>query len=1108
MATQGTLDRQLRDVRTFPQLVTYLRDSLDWPIDSDDFEDLVFDYEPSELGLDDATAAKVRSVKQLRPSAEGGIPPWGIFFVEFEPKRLPVVALRRILSAFALRRRPGPAQADRPSWQNDDMLFISAFGEGDHRHLTFAHFARRDEVGDLPVLHVLGWDAADTMLHVDHVHAVLRERLRWPVKASDIQLWREQWSSAFSLRHREVITTSRDLAIRMAQVAHSIRTNVNELLEIETDAGPMRSLKDAFKETLIHDLSDDDFADMYAQTITYGLLSARVTNPHVFKVENLTEVLPPTNPFLRDLLAAFLVVGGRKAQIDFDEVGINQVVDALKKANMEAVLRDFGDRNPEEDPVIHFYEVFLQQYDAQKRMQRGVFYTPRPVVSFIVRSVDELLRSEFGLQDGLADTGTWGEMADRFSELQIPDGVTPQMPFVQILDPATGTGTFLVEVIDVVYRTMMSKWEQEGLAPEAIRERWNQYVPAHLLSRLHGYELMMAPYAIAHLKIGLKLAETGYHFRATTRVRVFLANALEPPVAEFTAQIQSRVKALAHEALEVNDNKRSRRFTVVLGNPPYSRSSANISPYAENLVLPYKDLVREERNIQPLSDDYIKFIALGQRLVAQSRIGVFGMITNNTFLSGRIHRGMRQLLLEGNSHVRVVNLHGSQKVGFLGASGSGDQNVFDILQGVAITLMVRGLAGSGSREYSELVGSRSDKHTRLLAGSLGFASIAPVTPYYLLVPCASTGVEYRKWPCLTDIIRFQSVSGKPGDDDLLVSFDGGEVIPKLKRFSQDILSGDERMEELTEAGRNLARLCPMRFDQQRVIPYAYRPFDIRYSYHDPRIWTRPVERLAGCMDGFPVLLTTKIVKDGSFAHVFVTRLFPDVIFLSNTSSVNCYAFPRKPPHGDGGLQLGKATSTYHSKEVCPSAAGGIADEEALFYVYAILHSPGYRVRYLEPLRLDFPRIPVSGGAKLFAELAGRGRELVALHLMESEKLEEFITEYDGPRDPVVQRVGWSDGAVWLDAGAARKGQTAKRGTVGFRAVPAAVWAFRVGGYQVCEKWLKDRKGRTLSDDDIEHYQKIVVAISETIRLMKEIDEVIDEHGGWPGAFVTDKRGGA
>jgi predicted helicase len=353
---------------------------------------------------------------------------------------------------------------------------------------------------------------------------------------------------------------------------------------------------------------------MYAQTVAYGLLSARIADP-VAATNHRDRAMPVTNVFLKELMDTFLNGDSRQAvpgrcAIDFDELGIADVVKLLDSANMEAVVVDFGDRNPQEDPVIHFYELFLSEYDAEKRLQRGVFYTPRPVVSFIVRSVDQMLRTRFGLDCGLADTSTWAQVVARNPELTIPQGTSPDEPFVKVLDPATGTGTFLVEVIEVIHSTMIGKWTVAGRSESEVQELWNQYVSDDLLPRLYGYELLMAPYAIAHLKIGLKLHESGYDFRGGERVRVYLTNALEP-TQDFSDRLSFAVPALAHEAHSVNEVKTSTRFTVVVGNPPYSKASQNQNAWIELLMEDYKRTVRSaETQIQALSDDYAKFIRL------------------------------------------------------------------------------------------------------------------------------------------------------------------------------------------------------------------------------------------------------------------------------------------------------------------------------------------------------------------------------------------------------------------------------------------------------------------------------------------------------------------
>jgi hypothetical protein len=585
----------LAGIRAFPSLVRYLRDEMGWPIDGEDFEELTFEYTPQELGIDPKNAAKIEEIKRLRPLSANQ--PWGIFFIKFEPKRLPVVALRRILSQVVLRKRASANSAERTAWAADDLLFVSNYGEGEERKISFAHFSQPEGRQDLPTLKVLGWDAQDTPLHLDAVAEELTRKLAWPEDDENIDIWRSTWRSAFTLRHREVVTTSRALSIRLATLARGIRDRMKKALEIETELGPLTRLMKSFQEALVHDLDADGFADMYAQTIAYGLLSARIEDPEKKTADDFAAHMR-TSPFLRELMETFLHVGGRRGMaggpdIDFDELGVNEVVELLDDANMEAVVRDFGDRNPQEDPVIHFYVLFLKEYDAKQRIQRGVFYTPRPVVSYIVRSVDELLRTEFGLEDDLADTTTWGELARRHKNLNVPEGVDPRQAFVQILDPAVGTGTFLVEVIDLIHRRLMEKWRAQGHDEKKIEPLWNEYVPKHLLTRLHGYELLMAPYAIAHLKVGLKLYETGYRFGSDERARIYLTNALEP-THDFSERFEFVIPALAHEAQAVNEIKRRQKFTVVIGNPPYSGRSWNLTPELRRLVEPYR-FVRGQR---------------------------------------------------------------------------------------------------------------------------------------------------------------------------------------------------------------------------------------------------------------------------------------------------------------------------------------------------------------------------------------------------------------------------------------------------------------------------------------------------------------------------------
>jgi hypothetical protein len=343
------------------------------------------------------------------------------------------------------------------------------------------------------------------------------------------QAWHSQWNGAFRQRIGHVIRTANGLAETLAGFAGRIRDAARFLMAHESEKGPLTSLYKAFRAVLIHDLKPEDFADTYAQTITYGLLTAAVSRTEMSEgrhgtfvnADDIVEILPKTNPFLKEMLTTFLRLGGRRGGINFDELGIQDVVELLRgdETDLPAILRDFGNRTRSEDPVIHFYEHFLSAYNKKLKIQRGVFYTPQPVVSYIVRSVHQLLQTEFGLEDGLASTVTWGVMVQRHTQLKLPlltdepgekRSLNPDEPFVQILDPATGTATFLVEAIEVIHSTLKAKWNKQGLTEVQQRAAWNQYVPKHLLPRVYGYELMMAPYAIAHMKLPLKLKETGF----------------------------------------------------------------------------------------------------------------------------------------------------------------------------------------------------------------------------------------------------------------------------------------------------------------------------------------------------------------------------------------------------------------------------------------------------------------------------------------------------------------------------------------------------------------------------------------------------------------------
>ncbi|MDX5494545.1 MAG: hypothetical protein LPK86_13785, partial [Alphaproteobacteria bacterium] len=1064
----GVSATDLDRVTNFEQLVELLRDKLEWPIGEDyGFDDVVFEYEASELGLKKDEAARIREIHQLRPLATNQ--PWGIFFISMEDKAIPVTVLRRILRALVVKKRGAVQSADRRAWDKSDLIFATSFGKSGARELAFVHFSDGEATGDLPVMKVLGWNARDTVLKHEYVATMLRDKLSWPDDPDNAKAWRDDWASAFELRLNETIKTSKDLAVRLAELASDIRGRVNQLLKAEDETGPMRTMLTAFRKNLIHDLDEDGFADMFAQTIAYGLLAARISRPMGIIADNLADMVPPTNPFLKELFGNFLKIGGRdkRTGLDFDELGVRDVVDVLNAANMEAVLRDFGDRNPKKDPVIHFYEDFLHEYDRAQKVDAGIFYTPPAVVGFIVRGVDEMLRTEFRLPLGLADTSTWAEVAARNDCITIPPHVKPDAPFVQILDPATGTGTFLVEVINLIHKRMEQQWREQGKSAAEIKVAWNAYVPKHLLPRLTAFELKMAAYAIAHMKIGLKLSETGYNFGSDERLHVLLTNSLQPP-RELDLEERMRLEAMAHEAERANIAKQKTSFTVVIGNPPYKGHSMNPSKIKGKLTFAGEIIQRffqvrgeplGEKNPKWLNNDYVKFFALAMRYVERSGAGVVGYITSNSWLDSPTFRGVRTEVIDNFPLVRLVDLHGNINKRETAPDGTRDEGIFAIEEGTSITIAGK-LNAKPHIAQVDLLGRLGEgegdggKLDWLDQNNLNNVNneLHPLAPIFRLTPMATTqaGVnllqeEFYNHYSLPDIQPTNSAGIVTANDELCIQFTEQEMEETIRQFLSIDLSPllNERNNrggaktwklevsanpvEVQLKKKSEARDWQAEYAQndlkslknwsQHIAGIGYRPFDSRYTLYTGR------SRGFQCMPRGEVMANMVEVQNiaistvrgteiaGSWEHVFV---FSDLIQHHSVSlkEVN-YLFPLwlKPAAGEfnyrpnidraRALGFGKVVGLAYEdgiprgeqKSLGPNFRRPMAEQLDLHdaswdgrgdlvktfgprdlfdYIYAVLYSPGYRSRYAEFLKSDFPRIPTPRDCATFADLVPLG----------------------------------------------------------------------------------------------------------------------------------------
>ncbi|WP_421773813.1 type ISP restriction/modification enzyme [Gracilimonas sp.] len=900
----------------------------------------------------------------------------------------------------------------------------------------------------------------------------------------------------------------------------------------ETANNTLREQLTAFQNVLIHDISAKEFADIYAQTIAYGMFAARLHDPTLdtFDRHEAAALIPKTNPFLRKL---FQYIAG----YDLDD-RIVWVVDGLadifRATDVDGLLKNFGKATQQQDPIIHFYETFLAEYDPKLRKSRGVWYTPEPVVNFIVRAVDDILKDEFDLKDGLADTTkTKVKVKVPTHDKRHKGGMVEEereVHKVQILDPAAGTGTFLAEVIKQIH----SKFEgQQGI--------WATYVEEHLIPRLNGFEILMASYAMAHLKLDLLLRETGVEPSGSERFRVYLTNSLEEHHPDTGTLFAGW---LSEEANEANHIKRDTPVMVVLGNPPYSVSSTNKGDWIMGLIDDYKQNL-DEKTINSLSDDYVKFLRYGQHFIDKNGEGVLAFITNNSFLDGLIHREMRRLFLESFDKVYLIDLHGDSKKKESTPTGERDENVFDIMQGVSISLFIKNRNTKGCDVFhSDLFGSRQNKYDLLSKNtikSFEWNNLKCEAPYYFFTKKDfSLRQEYESFFSLNGAFKNHISGIETKRDDLFTDENINELegrIVKLLSKEYDESFVKEFNVKNSSGYDLLGRIDEADFSESKIRTFSYRPFDEPYIYYDQKLIGRSMFSTMRNLipeDNLGLVASKQCHRNFTFA--FISNKILDSNYLSSAKKFGGgYAFPlylypeestqqtldgnpERTPNLDKKIlqEISEKLGLKFTPEK-EDTEGTFAPIDLLDYIYAVLHSPSYREKYKEFLKIDFPRVPYPEDPDLFWQLAEMGGELRQIHLLEHPAVEEFITTYPIAGSNVISnRLTKNDPGFVVDGddesgeeNEALKGKILRRypqddsdddlelGKVWineeqyFGNVPKKAWEFYIGGYQPAEKWLKDRRDRELSIDEIRHYQKILVALMETDRLMQEIDGIFE-----------------
>jgi len=879
--------------------------------------------------------------------------------------------------------------------------------------------------------------------------------------------------------------TAKTLAIELAKRTKFLKDEiVSEELKIGTKS--IQGFYEAFKEFLIAGISEEEFTDLYSQTITYGLFAARLRAEKDFNRKLAYSFIPKSIGILRDIFK-FISLDELPPQM---EIIIDDIADVLSAADAKKILDQYYHEGKGSDPVLHFYETFLSVYDPATREKRGVYYTPEPVVSFIVRSLHQILKDKFSINDGLAAKD------------------------VTLLDPAGGTLSFLAKAIEIAAEEIMN--QVGGAVPMFIKER--------VLENYYAFELMMAPYAIGHMKMSFLLEELGYRMEDDERIKYYLTNTLE--MKELDETKFPGMSSLSTESHEAGKIKKQVPILVVLGNPPYSGHSSNTGAWISNVIKDYYQVDGKplgEKNPKWLQDDYVKFIRFAQWKIDETGEGVLGFITNHSYLDNPTFRGMRQSLMNSFDEIYILDLHGNSLKKEKAADGSKDENVFDIQQGVAIAFFIKYKKGKKKQIYhQEIFGLREAKYDWLDKHDIKnvkWKKIFPRPKFHLFIPTDNKlANHYYSFFKITEIFPVNSVGIVTARDNFVIDFERQVLERRIRDFINAKID-----DEILKRSYSLTENQSWKIKEQReklrkdldwndsITKILYRPFDERWILNHDDMIERSRKDVMQHMLEENIALVTSRQTNSDFRHVFVTQSITDFNVTGTAGSYGSgYIFPlyiyRKPKaapkkktasltqllmfepkveyeaiFSNVSLEVRKLLERNFKKPFLNPLdtdieCEGVGSKNIFYYIYAVLYSNIYRTKYAEFLKIDFPRIPFTKDYKLFIQLGKLGKQLADLHLLHSDDLRKVIPKFPFTERKKVDKIIYEDGKVWIN------------NEQYFDGVKENVWKYQIGGYQVCEKWLKDRKERTLTFEEIQTYLKIVTALSKTIKLQKEIDK--------------------
>ena len=1111
----------LQKVRSADDLLWYFIDVLDWPLDNlnlleeEDVESLTYDWYLEELSVPRRIWDRIERVRQVRPFTAGQ--PWGIFFVELAGPRLLITRLRGILEAL-IRRPSGARDTDLRSWDLHDLIFIVTTGEADSTELHLLVFF---DMGGRVEFRCLSWRPADSTLRLRRLADELLPQLAWPDNEEDLDGWRSAWRNPFTLRPGEVIDSATRLADRMARTARDLRDQISEALGNEDGQGPFSELMDGIRQQLVADVDEDRFADMCAQTLVYGLLGSRVTDPNRFGATPVLSAVPLSNAFLS---AFFEQVHGQATELDLDGSGLEQLIADLRETDVEAILDDFGATTKGGDPVIHFYEEFLKKYDRKLRADAGAFYTPEPVVQFMVRGVDEILRTRFGLEAGIADSATWQQVARQVG-FDVPEGVDPDKSFVSMIDPATGTGTFLVHWL-----------RQAKLSLERARpgESWRQHLGETVLPSMHAFELMLGPYTVAHLKLALQLHDEGL---PTDAAQILLTDTLDhdPPQMAFDL-MEDPVAAEGRRAARL---KKDERFTVVIGNPPYDREqravgdtgkrkggvvrhgAAGVKPLLDDVTRPMRNAGLGV-HIKNLYNDYVYFWrwAVWQATEVPPGPGVVAFITASSYLDGISMAGVRSLLRDTFDELLIVDLGGE------GRGALTEENVFDIRTPVSIAFGVR-KAGSDSTcvvRHMRVSGTRQEKFEQLSALRLQDVT-ANVSGGGLEAFVPRSEAEYWSWPAITDLFPW-SYSGT----QFKRTWPIGPTQPLLRQRWKTLVTEipRKRTELLKETGYRTTRTRPKpllrgsgnplraigsldRDDEPEGIErYGYRSFDRQWAIADNRVADRPRPVLWRVRSNRQLFLTTLTsTKLGRGPVLTVTPYIPDLHhFRGSYGAKNVIPMYRDRSAREPNLPAGLLDTLGGSFD------NPVTVEDFVAYVHALLGTGAFSKRFADELaEMAGPvHFPITSDPDLFTRAVVLGRDLLWYHTWgERFQPEGRPTLPEGNTLQLSPIHGYPDKFRYIPGK-----QILEVGTGRFGPISEEVWNFEVSGLKVLRSWLgyrmANRKGRKSSPlDDIrprtwtftDELLRLITILQHTIDVTPTAAQLLDEIVNGPLLLATD-----